>query len=114
VDWEHDAEELLKNPPPPTEEEKKKAEEAKKKENAHPVDREFDLWQTSEVHGDGDEIFDVALTKVDVQRGLYGINNFYKMQVIHDKVKDLYILWTKCVSLFSPSLISLFPVFFYM
>jgi predicted DNA-binding WGR domain protein len=98
VDWEHDAAELLANPPPPTEEEKKKAEKAKKEE--HPVDREFDLWETSEVHAvdtedGGKDIFDVTLTKVDVHHGLYGINNFYRMQVIHNKVKDLYFLWNK-------------------
>jgi hypothetical protein len=41
------------------------------------------------------EVYDVTLTTVDVRYGTHGINNFYKMQVIHNKLKDLYILWTR-------------------
>ncbi|XP_078592750.1 poly [ADP-ribose] polymerase tankyrase-like isoform X2 [Branchiostoma floridae x Branchiostoma japonicum] len=36
--------------------------------------------------------YDMLGTKVDVQYGTYGMNNFYKMQVIHQKGKDMYIL----------------------
>ncbi|XP_078675989.1 poly [ADP-ribose] polymerase tankyrase-like isoform X2 [Branchiostoma floridae x Branchiostoma belcheri] len=36
--------------------------------------------------------YDMLGTKVDVQYGKYGMNNFYKMQVIHQKGKDMYIL----------------------
>eukprot|EP00743_Colponemidia_sp_Colp-15_P005554 GILK01005975.1.p1 GENE.GILK01005975.1~~GILK01005975.1.p1 ORF type:complete len:563 (+),score=114.38 GILK01005975.1:1076-2764(+) len=35
------------------------------------------------------------MTKVDVSKGAYGENMFYKMQVIRDVRKDLYILWTR-------------------
>ncbi|XP_066280586.1 poly [ADP-ribose] polymerase tankyrase-like isoform X1 [Branchiostoma lanceolatum] len=39
--------------------------------------------------------YDMLGTKVDVQYGKYGMNNFYKMQVIHQKGKDMYILMNR-------------------
>jgi len=38
---------------------------------------------------------DVLLFKIDVRAGTWGIYNFYKMQVVHQKGKDLYILFTR-------------------
>ena len=35
-----------------------------------------------------DVYYDVLLTIVDVQSGQYGINNFYRMQIIHEKVMN--------------------------
>lgn len=37
--------------------------------------------------------YDILMTKVDVKVGEYGLYNFYKMQVIHDKDKDMDILY---------------------
>lgn len=100
MDWESDAAELLRNPPEPTEEEKQAAEKKKSKRDLHPVDKQFDLRKTSKVYAeDLGNVYDVTLTKVDVRFGLDGINNFYKMQVIYNQVKDLYILWNRLLSL---------------
>lgn len=46
------------------------------------------------VLNDGDDYYDVALTKVDVEHGRYGKYVFYKMQVIHDPIQRLYVLLT--------------------
>jgi len=35
------------------------------------------------------------MTKVDVKRYYYGLNNFYVIQIIRDESKDLYIVWTR-------------------
>mmetsp|Transcript_64090 Transcript_64090/g.133635 ORF Transcript_64090/g.133635 Transcript_64090/m.133635 type:complete len:2350 (+) Transcript_64090:1066-8115(+) len=43
---------------------------------------------------DGEEWFDVVLTKVDVLHGPFGKYVFYKMQVVHDPVQKVYILLT--------------------
>lgn len=39
--------------------------------------------------------YDLLMTKVDVSKGEYGQNLFYKMQVLHQTVRDVYILFTK-------------------
>ncbi|KAL3874859.1 hypothetical protein ACJMK2_037816 [Sinanodonta woodiana] len=39
--------------------------------------------------------YDVTLSKIDVSSGLWDTYNFYKMQVIHHKGKDIYILFTR-------------------
>ena len=39
--------------------------------------------------------FDVMMSKVDVKKHFYGIANFYIIQVLYDKVKNIFILWTR-------------------
>jgi predicted DNA-binding WGR domain protein len=39
--------------------------------------------------------FDILLTKVDLEYGIYGLYNFYKMQIIQEKGKDLILLFTR-------------------
>ncbi|CAG2183327.1 unnamed protein product, partial [Oppiella nova] len=39
--------------------------------------------------------YDVLLTKVDIEYGVYGLYNFYKMQIIEHKAKDLVLLFTR-------------------
>jgi len=39
--------------------------------------------------------YDALMLKVDTGHGLYGINNFYRMQVIYDPRQDVYILFTR-------------------
>jgi ankyrin repeat protein/predicted DNA-binding WGR domain protein len=41
----------------------------------------------------GNEL-NVYLTKVDTSSGPFGVNVFYSMQAVHDKVQNLYILFT--------------------
>ncbi|KDO24177.1 hypothetical protein SPRG_10605 [Saprolegnia parasitica CBS 223.65] len=44
---------------------------------------------------DADKVaYAVVLTKVDVQSGQHGVNVFYRMQVVHNPVQDVYILFT--------------------
>ncbi|KAJ3408798.1 hypothetical protein HDU80_004533 [Chytriomyces hyalinus] len=48
--------------------------------------------------GDGVETYkpyDVLLHKCDVSKGVYGENKFYKMQVIHNHLQDMYFLFNK-------------------
>src|SRR5262249_13567162 len=100
IDYHADADNYIKNPPPIKQDDKK----GKKKVKLGPdglkiieVDENFEGRETSEVHTDANGvIYDVMLTKVDVKSGTWGINNFYKMQVIHNVVQDLYILWNRC------------------
>ncbi|XP_038075117.1 poly [ADP-ribose] polymerase tankyrase-like [Patiria miniata] len=39
--------------------------------------------------------FDALLTRVDVKHGMRGMNNFYKMQIIHQTGKDIILLFTR-------------------
>ncbi|XP_048584119.1 poly [ADP-ribose] polymerase tankyrase isoform X2 [Nematostella vectensis] len=39
--------------------------------------------------------YDILMTKVDVKYGYFGLNNFYKMQVIFEKGKNLWVLLTR-------------------
>jgi len=39
--------------------------------------------------------FDALLTKVDLEYGIYGLYNFYKMQIVQHKGKDLILLFTR-------------------
>lgn len=39
--------------------------------------------------------YDIILSKIEVRRLLRDMYNFYKMQIVHHKVKDIYILFTK-------------------
>ncbi|XP_029642629.1 poly [ADP-ribose] polymerase tankyrase isoform X2 [Octopus sinensis] len=39
--------------------------------------------------------YDILLTKVDVCCGVWGMYNFYKMQIVRQKDKDIYILFTR-------------------
>jgi len=97
VDYHADAEEYIKNPPPIKEDKKKsKVKLGPDGLKVIEVDENFEGHETSEVHvGPDGAIYDCMLTKVDVKSGTYGINNFYKMQVIHNIVQDLYILWNR-------------------
>ena len=39
--------------------------------------------------------FDLIMTKIDVKKGYFGVCSFYVMQLLFDKVKQIYILWTR-------------------
>lgn len=42
-----------------------------------------------------EDFYDVTLTKVNIGNGLYGQYMFYRMQVIHDVDRNVYILWNR-------------------
>ena len=39
--------------------------------------------------------YDVVITKVDVKGGVWGKYNFYKMQVVRHRAKELWVLFTR-------------------
>ena len=43
------------------------------------------------------ESYDLMMVVTDAKQGQYGKHMFYKMQVLHDILQDLYILWTRWV-----------------
>jgi len=47
------------------------------------------------IKDDNHGYWDIIMTKVKIGAGLYGEYNFYKMQLIHDKGRDVFILWNR-------------------
>jgi ankyrin repeat protein/predicted DNA-binding WGR domain protein len=87
IDYEHDAKAYVKS-----------SEQVIDEVIPHRVDKVFGdrkQRENCEVYSKSGVFYDVLLTKVDIDYGIFGRNNFYVMQVIHDKLKDLYILWNK-------------------
>lgn len=39
--------------------------------------------------------YDAIMTKVDVAYGAMGLNLFYKLQVLHDTIRGVWVLWTR-------------------
>lgn len=39
--------------------------------------------------------WDCYLTKVDLKNGMHGCYVFYKMQLLHDRIRDLYVVFTR-------------------
>ena len=67
-------------------------------ERKYPVDPASGMSLTGEVvqDTDKDEPYDVRLNKVDVNYGIFGLYNFYRMQIIKHKSKaNLYFLFTR-------------------
>src|SRR3990167_925735 len=48
-----------------------------------------------EVVYENGEPFDTYMVKVEISYGYYSGNTFYKMQILREKVRDIYILFTK-------------------
>jgi WGR domain len=44
---------------------------------------------------EGNEPFDAYMFKVDVQMGMYSGNTFYKMQLLKEQIRGVYILFTR-------------------
>lgn len=69
---------------------------AQEKEFRIPVDKTGQFEKSYTVHYDDQEHpWDVYLTKVDLKNGIYGDYVFYKMQLLHDNVRDLYVVFTR-------------------
>ncbi|KAL4238217.1 hypothetical protein ACF0H5_002929 [Mactra antiquata] len=91
VNIELDAEDMVKKLKPVI-----SAEEISKKTKPK-VDKKCMAADTGEIVMD-DTVgrpFDVILSKIEVRSLLFDTYNFYKMQIIYHKVKDIYILFTK-------------------
>jgi ankyrin repeat protein/predicted DNA-binding WGR domain protein len=48
-----------------------------------------------EVVYDQKDPFDALLVKVDISKGFYSGNTFYKIQILRERVRDIYVLFTK-------------------
>jgi ankyrin repeat protein/predicted DNA-binding WGR domain protein len=48
-----------------------------------------------EVCYDGEDPYHVYMVKVDISHGYYSENTFYNMQILREKVRDVYILFTR-------------------
>ncbi|KAL9986739.1 hypothetical protein ACROYT_G000926 [Oculina patagonica] len=61
------------------------------------VDSAFRMEGGGEVYVDPETSvpYDITMSKVDVKYGMFGLNNFYKMQIIHHKAKDLWVLFNR-------------------
>ncbi|KAL8622949.1 hypothetical protein ACOMHN_027070 [Nucella lapillus] len=61
------------------------------------VDSNCEMRTTGEVYQDEAKkvTYDVTLTKVDVATGPWGMYNFYKLQIVRQKAKDMYVLFTR-------------------
>eukprot|EP01127_Copromyxa_protea_P003686 TRINITY_DN1347_c0_g3_i1.p1 TRINITY_DN1347_c0_g3~~TRINITY_DN1347_c0_g3_i1.p1 ORF type:complete len:1422 (-),score=381.06 TRINITY_DN1347_c0_g3_i1:8-4273(-) len=64
------------------------------KEDPPKPDRNLHLPHASVLSENG-LIYDVLLTKTDVHYGEYGANNFYVLQVVYERVKDIYLVFTR-------------------
>ncbi|XP_067678954.1 poly [ADP-ribose] polymerase tankyrase-like isoform X2 [Haliotis asinina] len=51
--------------------------------------------ETLEKDEEQDLLYDVLLTKVDVSAGVYGLYNFYQIQLVHQPDEDQFILFTR-------------------
>ncbi|XP_070180050.1 poly [ADP-ribose] polymerase tankyrase-like isoform X2 [Littorina saxatilis] len=66
--------------------------------NARPkVDCNCEMRITGEVYCDEAKstAYDITLQKVDVAAGPWGMYNFYKLQIVRQKAKDMYVLFTR-------------------
>lgn len=92
IDWEADSKrflEVAKN-----KEEKQLVKDAEEKELV-PVDRTGSFERSYKVFCEGTKPWDCYLTKVDLKNGIYGDYVFYKMQLLYDSVRDLYVVFTR-------------------
>ena len=90
VDFEIDAETYMEMA------QEKEALKSKDDDHRVPVDTTGKFEKSYKVFYDETEKpWDVYLTKVDLKNGIYGDYVFYKMQLLHDSNRDLYIVFTR-------------------
>jgi hypothetical protein len=56
-------------------------------------EKQYEVYHEGE--GDDRRAYDAYMTKVDLKNGPYGDYVFYKMQLVFDRNRDLYILITR-------------------
>eukprot|EP01133_Synstelium_polycarpum_P003444 gene3444-3911_t len=60
------------------------------------VDPSSGSVDTCEVYVDDNGlVYDILMAKVDAKKGKYGQNNFYKMQILHNRTIDTYMLFNR-------------------
>merc|ERR1719424_706051 len=68
---------------------------AQKAERTYKVHQCYDMEGQNEVSILDGQAYDIMMVKIDIKKGEYGENNFYHMQLVHEKVRDLYVLFTR-------------------
>ncbi|RLN49833.1 hypothetical protein BBJ29_008540, partial [Phytophthora kernoviae] len=59
------------------------------------VNASCDVGKVSSVHSEGEGAeLDALLTKVDVKNGRFGLNVFYRLQLVRDELQDILVLFT--------------------
>lgn len=89
VDYETDAEQFMELAA------EREQQLAKEKDQRVPVDQTGRFEISYEVFYEGEKPWDVYLTKVDLKNGIYGDYVFYKMQLLYDTNRDLYVVFTR-------------------
>jgi predicted DNA-binding WGR domain protein len=90
VDYEVDAEQYMELA------NEKEKQLAKDKDERIPVDKTGRFEVSYQVfYDDEQKPWDVYLTKVDLKNGIYGDYVFYKMQLLYDTNRDLYVVFTR-------------------
>ena len=77
------------------EKEAKEMEKDDKMKELVPVDKTGQFEKSYRVYCEGKQPWDAYLTKVDLRNGIYGDYVFYKMQLLHDSVRDLFVVFTR-------------------
>jgi regulatory protein YycH of two-component signal transduction system YycFG len=60
-----------------------------------PVDSTGRFSECYEVYYEDEIPWDIYLTKVDLKNGIYGDYVFYKLQLLIDRNRDLYVVFTR-------------------
>lgn len=92
VDFEKDSELLLQEA---EEKEGNELKDAEKLKQLVPVDTTGNFEKSYSVYCEGSRPWDAYLTKVDLKNGVYGDYVFYKIQLLYDTVRDLYVVFTR-------------------
>lgn len=92
VDYREDSAEFLQSA---QEREEKELENQDKMKELAPVDKAGQFEKSYAVYCEGKQPWDAYLTKVDLRNGVYGDYVFYKLQLLHDSVRDLYVVFTR-------------------
>lgn len=89
VDFEVDAETFVELA------EQKERNMAEEEKQRVPVDKTGRFEKSYQVYYEDGKPWDVYLTKVDLKNGIYGDYVFYKMQVLYDTNRDLFVVFTR-------------------
>lgn len=95
VDPDEDAAAALRKAEEREREEMEKRGEAGKQKELVPVDTVGAFSKSHKVYCVGLKPWDVYLTKVDLKNGIWGDYVFYKIQLLHDSVRDIFIVFTR-------------------
>ena len=75
--------------------EEEKMDDDGKLKNLVPVDSTGQFEKSYKVFCEGKKPWDVYLTKVILKNGIYGDYVFYKLQMLYDSIRDLYVVFTR-------------------